>query len=103
VLNLVRTTRPVGFDVERWPEPPSIFSLIQRLGGVPEEEMYRAFNMGIGFALVVAAESAGRASTILEAAGVTVHELGHATDDPERTIRLRALGLGRRGGQVMRG
>jgi len=102
LFNLVRTTRPVGFDVERWPQPPPIFSLIQRLGRVPEEEMYRAFNMGIGFALVVAAESAGRARTILEAAGVKVHELGHATDDPERTIRLRARGLVGRGGKFMR-
>src|SRR5262249_28733842 len=102
LFNLVRTTRPVGFDVERWPEPPPIFSLIQKLGGVPEDEMYRAFNMGIGFALVVAAESAGRASTTLEAAGMTVHERAPATDDPERTIRLRPRGLVGREGKFMR-
>jgi len=35
-----------------WPIPP-IFRLIQRLGKVPEEEMYRVFNMGIGMVLVV--------------------------------------------------
>jgi phosphoribosylformylglycinamidine cyclo-ligase len=35
-----------------WPIPP-IFGLIQRLGGVPEEEMFRVFNMGIGFVVVV--------------------------------------------------
>jgi phosphoribosylformylglycinamidine cyclo-ligase len=99
LFNLVRTTRPVGFDVERWPEPPPIFALIQRLGGVPDEEMYRAFNMGIGFALIVAPESAGRARAILEAAGLAVHDLGRATDDPARTIRLRPRGLvGRDGG-----
>ena len=34
-----------------WPIPP-IFGLLERLG-VAEEEMYRVFNMGIGFALAV--------------------------------------------------
>lgn len=31
--------------------PPALFRLIQRLGSVPETEMYRAFNMGIGMVL----------------------------------------------------
>lgn len=34
-----------------WPQPP-IFGLLQRYG-VAEEEMYRVFNMGIGYALAV--------------------------------------------------
>ncbi len=37
-----------------WPKPP-IFALIQRLGDVAEDEMYRVFNMGIGMVLVVPA------------------------------------------------
>ena len=49
----------------RAPEPPAVFRVIQRLGGVSEEEMYRVFNMGVG--LVVAA-SASRAAEVLEAA-----------------------------------
>ncbi len=35
-----------------WPIP-RIFELIQDKGHIPEHEMYRTFNMGIGFALVV--------------------------------------------------
>ena len=35
-----------------WPRPP-IVGLIQRLGNVDEDEMYRVFNMGVGMALVV--------------------------------------------------
>ena len=34
-------------------ERPRIFDLLQRLGGLPAEEMYRTFNMGIGLVLVV--------------------------------------------------
>ncbi len=34
-------------------EPYPIFKLIQRMGRVPEEEMYRVFNMGIGMVAIV--------------------------------------------------
>jgi phosphoribosylformylglycinamidine cyclo-ligase len=40
-----------------WPVPP-IFAVLQKRGGVAEEEMYRVFNMGIGLALVVGPEHA---------------------------------------------
>lgn len=36
----------------RWTIPP-IFSLLQKLGKVTDNEMYRDFNMGIGFILIV--------------------------------------------------
>ncbi len=35
-----------------WPVP-AVFGWLQRLGGVPEAEMYRVFNMGIGFVAIV--------------------------------------------------
>jgi phosphoribosylformylglycinamidine cyclo-ligase len=38
---------------KRWDAPP-IFRLIQEAGKVPEDEMYRVFNMGIGYVMVVA-------------------------------------------------
>jgi phosphoribosylformylglycinamidine cyclo-ligase len=34
--------------------PPAIFRLIQKLGDVPDREMYRTFNMGIGMVLFAA-------------------------------------------------
>jgi phosphoribosylformylglycinamidine cyclo-ligase len=36
---------------DSWPAPP-IFRLIQERGNIPEDEMYRAFNMGLGMVLV---------------------------------------------------
>jgi phosphoribosylformylglycinamidine cyclo-ligase len=39
--------------LDSWPVPP-IFSLIARRGRVPQEEMLRTFNMGVGMLLVVA-------------------------------------------------
>jgi phosphoribosylamine--glycine ligase/phosphoribosylaminoimidazole synthetase len=39
-------------DSRSWPSPP-LFRLIQQLGQVAFEEMYRVFNMGIGMVIVV--------------------------------------------------
>jgi len=50
-------------------EVPAVFTLLQQLGGVPEEEMYRAFNMGIGFVLVVPRAEADLAVKTLSALG----------------------------------
>jgi phosphoribosylformylglycinamidine cyclo-ligase len=102
LFNLVRTSRPVGFDVEHWPEPPAIFGLVQRLGGIADEEMFRAFNMGIGFCLVVPPDVVDRASAVLDSHGLAVHVLGRATDDAERTITLRPRKLLGRGGRFAR-
>lgn len=32
---------------------PAIFNLIQKMGSVEEKEMYRVFNMGVGFVLII--------------------------------------------------
>ncbi len=45
------------FDRSRW-HVPALFRLIQRAGEVPDRDMFRTFNMGIGAVLAVAAEDA---------------------------------------------
>ncbi|HEV2471728.1 MAG TPA: phosphoribosylformylglycinamidine cyclo-ligase, partial [Chthonomonadales bacterium] len=47
----------VTLERRTWPIPP-IFSLIQEKGNVPEPEMYRTFNMGIGLVVIVPSEQA---------------------------------------------
>ena len=32
---------------------PHVFRVLQRVGGIPSAEMFRTFNMGIGFVAVV--------------------------------------------------
>jgi len=44
-------------DWESWPRPP-VFRLIQKAGDVPEKDMRRTFNLGIGLILVVASRDA---------------------------------------------
>jgi phosphoribosylformylglycinamidine cyclo-ligase len=57
---------------ESWPAPP-IFDLIRRCGRVPDAEMFRTFNMGIGLALVV---GAGDAEAVVRAAGGELIRIG---------------------------
>ena len=69
--NLPRTLpEGCGAAVRRgaWTVPP-IFSLLQRLGDIDTDEMYRAFNMGIGLIAVTAAGDADRVVRLLAESG----------------------------------
>jgi phosphoribosylformylglycinamidine cyclo-ligase len=56
---------------------PKIFSLIERTGNVPEEDMKRTFNMGIGYVLVVSGNSAEEAVSLLHKAGYSSFTIGN--------------------------
>jgi phosphoribosylformylglycinamidine cyclo-ligase len=58
-----------------WPVPP-IFRLIQKAGSVPEDEMYRTFNMGIGMVVVVGPQDLHDVEHSLERRGETAHVIG---------------------------
>jgi phosphoribosylformylglycinamidine cyclo-ligase len=51
-----------------WQVPP-VFRWLERAGAVPQADMLRTFNMGIGLVLVVAAEDKDRVINLLRAAG----------------------------------
>jgi phosphoribosylformylglycinamidine cyclo-ligase len=53
VRNLVRLNPRVAFNLDRWPQVPPLFEWVRSLGPVDLAEMFRTFNMGIGFAVVV--------------------------------------------------
>ena len=58
-----------------WTIPP-LFEHLQKLGNVPEDEMLRTFNMGIGMLVVVPAKKFKKAQTLLERAGEKFHSIG---------------------------
>jgi phosphoribosylaminoimidazole (AIR) synthetase len=65
-----------------WQVPP-IFSWLQKLGSVADDEMDRVFNMGIGMTLVVSAYYAENIRRMLADNGVESWIIGHATDGPQ--------------------
>ncbi len=51
--NFVRLKKNVMFCIDDPIRPQPIFDVVQELGGVSDAEMYRTFNMGMGFAIVL--------------------------------------------------
>jgi len=92
-LNLARVTHRIGFVIEFLPEPPPIFSLIQKHKDVPDSEMFLVYNMGVGFCVVTSPESAQRVQEIAKAAGYDAWRLGHCIEDPQTKVELRPKSL----------
>jgi phosphoribosylformylglycinamidine cyclo-ligase len=63
--NLKRLRADVAYRLEDALPVLPIFGLVQRLGGVPDDEMWRVFNMGCGFFCVVPAEVSDDAAALL--------------------------------------
>lgn len=53
-----------------------IFELIEKVGNIPERDMYNTFNMGTGLVIAVDAENADKAVEILNANGEQVAVIG---------------------------
>jgi phosphoribosylformylglycinamidine cyclo-ligase len=62
-------------EIGSWPVLP-IFEHLQQLGNVPQEEMLRTFNMGLGMLLVVPSKKFKKAQTVLERAGERAYTVG---------------------------
>lgn len=87
--NIPRVLPPdcgVEIALGSWPVPP-IFPLLQEQGNVPQEEMYRAFNMGIGFVLITSPADAARAMKLLKTAKTKAYGIGRVVKGG-RTVRL---------------
>lgn len=65
---VVRSPLELHIDWEAWTRP-AIFRLIQREGKVPEQDMQRTFNLGMGLVMVVAPQAADSVIETLRAQG----------------------------------
>ncbi len=75
-----------ALKLARWWDVPPVFPWLQRLGNVPDAEMFRVFNMGIGLVMIVAeyyADSIAR--TIRHEAGIPAWVIGEVVEG-DRTV-----------------
>ena len=63
-------------DADAW-EQPRLMAFLQAQGNIEPGEMARTFNCGIGMAVVVAESDVAEVTAALQAAGETVHRIGH--------------------------
>lgn len=68
-----------------WQCPP-IFPLIQKLGKIEESEMYKVFNMGIGYIFIISNKDAKRAISILKRKSYTAYIIGEIVKGEEKVI-----------------
>jgi phosphoribosylformylglycinamidine cyclo-ligase len=83
-------SKGIGFEFDNF-KPQPIFEVIQRaaseLGGkISDEEMFKTFNMGWGFAIVVEKQDVDKAVDVLERSGVHAEAIGRVTS--ARGIRI---------------
>ena len=72
-------------DLGSWPVLP-IFEHLQNLGNVPQEEMLRTFNMGLGMLLVVPSKKFKKAQTVLERAGEKGYIVGRIVKGDRKVL-----------------
>lgn len=67
-------------------EVPKVFTLLQKKGPVEKDEMFRVFNMGIGFVLVVAEDFANSVAKKLTRYGEKVYRIGRVTTGTGKVV-----------------
>jgi len=70
-------------EFHSWPVLP-IFQHLQAIGNVPQDDMLRTFNMGIGMVLVVPSNKFKKAQTILERCGEKGYTIGRIVKGDRR-------------------
>ncbi|MDR5695308.1 MAG: phosphoribosylformylglycinamidine cyclo-ligase [Armatimonadota bacterium] len=88
--NLVRILPPGCHAVIRrgsWLVPP-IFSFLQEVGSISEEEMFRTFNMGIGLVLVVPPHAVEKVMRLLHQRGEQAFPIGEVRPG-QRGVEIR--------------
>ena len=69
-----------------WPDLP-IFSFLRKESGLPDEELFPVFNMGIGFVICVPESAEKIAKEILQQNGETVFRIGQIVSGNKTEVR----------------
>jgi phosphoribosylformylglycinamidine cyclo-ligase len=85
--NLLRLEADAGYEIDDPLPVPPVFTLIEELADVTDEEMHEVFNMGCGFCVVVAASDEEAALEKLRAHYPDAKRIGAATGDAGRVAR----------------
>ncbi len=59
-----------------WPKQP-IFDLLQKIGNIPEDDLRRTFNLGIGMVFAISSKKLDAASKLLENLGEPAYPIGN--------------------------
>lgn len=80
----------IGFLLDNMPELPEIFKLIQEKGNISDREMYRTFNCGIGFCIVVPENDSEKVIEICRKHEVNVKKIGKVVEEKDVEIKTNS-------------
>ncbi len=86
LLNLLRLDADIEYLLDALPAPQPVFEVIRRAGNVALDEMYRVYNMGVGFCAVVPAASADDALAAIAGAGGEAAVIGSVRAGGRRVV-----------------
>lgn len=72
-------------DTSSW-ALPGVFQWLQKGGNIETLEMYRTFNCGVGFILVIPVDKAEQAMSELSASGETVWKIGEIIERTDKAV-----------------
>ncbi len=77
-----------GVEIQKgsWPNIP-VFNVMQSIGDVDEDEMYRAFNMGIGMTFIVSPDDIGAVTDALKDL-TDVYEIGSVVNAENKVLLI---------------
>jgi phosphoribosylformylglycinamidine cyclo-ligase len=75
IIRVVPDGLGLTLDSSTW-KLPAVFDWLQREGNVPQQEMWRTFNCGIGYTLIVARDTANSTIGALEKLGLQASTIG---------------------------
>jgi phosphoribosylformylglycinamidine cyclo-ligase len=78
VIRVVPQGLGLEIDTSAWPLPP-VFDWLQREGNVARREMWRTFNCGVGYVLMVAPADAAAVGADLDRLGLAHWQVGRVT------------------------
>ena len=87
IIRVVPDGLGIALDSRAWPLP-AVFDWLQREGNVPRWEMWRTFNCGIGYTVIVAPERAAGTLAALDRLGLAAWTIGEVVAAPG-TERVR--------------
>jgi phosphoribosylformylglycinamidine cyclo-ligase len=85
--------------IDELPQSPPIFSLIQTCGRIQNTEMFRVFNMGIGFCIIAPEAYVDRIIAIVQPYNKKISRIGYAVPDKEKHVHIKRYNLIGRGKQ----
>ncbi|NVM05174.1 MAG: phosphoribosylformylglycinamidine cyclo-ligase, partial [Candidatus Helarchaeota archaeon] len=85
-LNIRRINEQKGYVIDRLPEIPLIFNLTQEKGNITDYEMFKTFNMGVGFVIVT-----DQSEKIIEELKPNAEIIGYIDDSRKIQIKERNI------------